>query len=94
MIRKAGSHHYVGHHWPDGPAGLEIRVYGDDRRGYYVSTVYDPLGTTPPDMGPFHTSWDAACAGAERHFREFDPYARHNRERMFVDDAPPLAYSF
>ncbi|WSH77129.1 hypothetical protein U8Q02_42260 (plasmid) [Rhizobium leguminosarum] len=94
MTRKAGSHLYLGHHWPDGQDGVEIRVYGDDARGYYVSTVYDPAGSFPPDAGPFPTSWDAACAGADRHFVEFDPYGRTDRERIFIDDAPSLAYSF
>lgn len=93
MTLKAGSHYYLGHHMPNGPDGIEIRVY-DDGRGYYVSTVYDPAGSVPPDMGPFATSWDAACAGCERHFVEFDPHGRRDRERYYEDETPSLAYSF
>lgn len=94
MTRKAGSHLYLGHHWPDGRDGVEIRVYGDDPRGYHVSTVYDPAGSYPPDLGPFDTSWEAASAGAARHFVEFDPDRPQRRRRLLVEDASSMEFSF
>lgn len=91
MLKKERSHHFLGHHWPDGTDGVEIRVW-DDARGYYASTIYNPNGTIPADIGPFPTSFDAIVAGCERHGLEFGgsrpgiPFVR----RLYVEDAPAL----
>lgn len=90
MTLKAGSHLYLGHHWPDGRDGIEIRVYAD-LRGYYASTVYDPAGSYPPDIGPFPTSFEAASAGAARHFVEFDPPGPAWLGRAVAHETPSVA---
>jgi hypothetical protein len=90
MSKKSNSHHYLGHHMPDGPDGIEIRIW-DDARGYYASTIYNPAGGIPADIGPFPTSYHAAIAGCERHGIEFDgrgavvPF-----RRAFIEDAPSI----
>lgn len=90
MRKKSNSYHHLGHHMPLGPQGVEIRVYDDDR-GYYASTIFNPNGACPADIGPFETSRQAATAGFERHGLEFDggdaivPF-----RRAFIEDAPSM----
>lgn len=93
MTKKANSFHHLGHHMPLGPAGLEIRVY-EDPRGYYASTIYNPNGRCPADIGPFDTSLQAVTAGFDRHGLEFEgrrpevPF-----RRVFIETVPPLDMS-
>lgn len=90
MTKKANSHHHIGHHMPLGPAGIEIRIH-EDERGYYASTIYNPGGACPADIGPFETSRQAAIAGFERHGLEFDGgSAIVSIRRAYFDVAPSL----
>jgi hypothetical protein len=90
MSKNTKSYHYLGHHLPQGPHGVEIKIY-EDARGYYASTIFNPNGSIPADIGPFATSYQAAVAGFERHGIEFEgrgtivPF-----RRQFIDDAPTI----
>jgi hypothetical protein len=93
MSKKPNSHHHIGHHMPEGRDGIEIRIWEDDR-GYYASTIYNPRGRIPADIGPFDTSLQAIVAGFERHGLEYE--GRGNVvpfRRAFIEDVPSIDMS-
>jgi len=90
MSKKPNSHQYIGHHMPEGPSGIEIRIW-EDYRGYYASTIYSPRGRIPADIGPFGTSREALGAGLERHGLDFESCGVViPMRRTFIEDAPSM----
>lgn len=90
MSKKPNSHQYIGHHMPEGRDGVEIRIW-EDAHGYYASTIYNPNGRIPADIGPFDTSRAAITAGLERHGIEFEGRGIVvPLRRVFVEDAPSI----
>jgi hypothetical protein len=75
---------------PEGPDGIEIRVY-DDAHGYYASTIFNPGGRIPADIGPYQTSYEAVVAGCDRHGVDFDGHgATIPTRRVFIEDVPSI----
>ena len=93
-MKKSGEYHYLGHHMPNGRDGVEIRIH-EDEWGYYASTIFNPQGPCPADLGPFDTSFKAMAACCARHGVEFvgnDNLGEYRRRRVQDERTSAMAW--